>query len=232
MAEHDSSWNFPYGDHEMPRSADLITRAGKIVRSGGVVIVPTETFYALAADPFQEQAVRKIFGIKFRDERKPLALIASHQAVVERLAPHPGRLALELMDRFWPGSLTLLLEATVDVPKWLRGTGGKVGVRVPPECPARALADEAGGWITATSANLSGGPEPQEISFIAREVLDAVDMVIDLGPTPGGKPSTVVELVGSSVHVIRHGAVEESALSAALRDFRDQIRLDRGLVKH
>jgi L-threonylcarbamoyladenylate synthase len=208
---------------------DLITGAGEIIRSGGVAIIPTETFYALAADPFQEEAVLRIFRIKFRDEKKPLPLIASDRWVVESLAPHPGLLARELMARFWPGSLTILLDPAVEIPKWLRGPGGKVGVRVPPDCPARALAAQAGGWITATSANLSGGPEPQEIALIARKVLDAVDMVIDLGPTPGGKPSTVVEPLDSSVRIIRHGAIEDSVLLAAVARFLGQIRLDTTL---
>lgn len=204
----------------------VIARAAEIIRSGGVVIAPTETFYALAADPFQEQAVMRIFRIKFRNEEKPLPLIASDSSVVERLASQPSPLARELMARFWPGSLTILLNLMVEVPRWLRGPGGKVGVRVPPDCPARALAADAGGWITATSANLSDGPEPQEIGLISSKVLEAVDMVIDLGPTPGGKPSTVVEPFDSSLRIIRHGAVEDSVLRAAIGRFDGQIRLD------
>lgn len=204
----------------MQERIDLVSRAGEILKSGGVVIVPTETYYALAVDPFQEKAVLKIFRIKFRDEKKPLPLIASDRSVVDRLVRDPGRVAVELMDRFWPGSLTILLNPALDVPKWVQGPGGKIGVRVPPDCAAKALAAVAGGWITATSANVSGGPEPQEISLIAREVLEAVDLVIDLGPTPGGKPSTVVEPLDSGIRIIRHGAVDESLLRDAIRDLR------------
>ncbi|HMK37248.1 MAG TPA: L-threonylcarbamoyladenylate synthase [Desulfomonilaceae bacterium] len=196
----------------MSETHDAITRAGKIIRSGGVVLVPTETFYALAADPFREKAVARIFRIKCRDEKKPLPLIASRRSVAEPLIHNPGKTALLLMDGFWPGSLTMVFDPAVDVPKWLKGPGGKIGVRVPPDCPARDLAEESGGWITATSANLSGGPDPQEIASIARQVVAAVDAVIDLGPTPGGAPSTVVELLNSDIRIIRHGAVTESAL--------------------
>lgn len=204
----------------MQERIDLVSRAGEILKSGGVVIVPTETYYALAVDPFQEEAILKVFRIKSRDQRKPLPLIASDRSVVNRLVRDPGRVAVELMDRFWPGSLTILLNPALDVPKWLQGPGGKIGVRIPPDCAARALAAAAGGWITATSANVSGGPEPQEISFIAREVLEAVDLVIDLGPTPGGKPSTVVEPLNSGIRIIRHGAVDDSLLRDAIRDLR------------
>jgi L-threonylcarbamoyladenylate synthase len=193
-----------------------IGEAAAVIKSGDVVIVPTETFYALAVDPFQGKAVQKIFRIKFRDEKKPLPLIASDRSTVDRLVHAPGPTAVQLMDRFWPGSLTILLSLAVDVPRKIQGPGGKIGVRVPPDCPARALAAEAGGWITATSANLSGGPEPQEISAIPRELLAAVDFVIDLGATPGGKPSTVVEPLDSGIRIIRHGAIDERTLLAAL----------------
>ena len=116
------------------------------------------------------------------------------------------------MDRFWPGSLTILVAAAVPLPRFLTGPGGKIGVRVPPPCPARTLADLAGGWITATSANLSGDPNPREISDIAKEILDSVDLVLDLGPAPGGEPSTVVEPLEAGVRIVRHGAVPASAL--------------------
>jgi L-threonylcarbamoyladenylate synthase len=201
----------------MRERTDLISKAAAIVRSGGVVIVPTETFYALAVDPFQKKAVIRIFRLKSRDEKKPLPLIASDRSVVDRLVRTPGPIALEVMARFWPGSITILLEPTIDVPTWLHGPSGKIGVRVPPDCSARKLAAQAGGWITATSANLSGGPEPQEISSIDREVLAAVDLVIDLGPTPGGKPSTVVEPLDSGVRIVRHGAIDESIVRDAVR---------------
>lgn len=195
----------------------LIAEAARVIRSGGVVIVPTETFYALAVDPFQKQAVLKVFRIKSRDEKKPLPLISSSRAAVRSLVSDPGPIALALMKHFWPGSLTLLLNPIADVPEWLRGPGGKIGVRVPPDCPARALAAETGGWITGTSANLSGGPDPQDISSIAREVLEAADVVMDMGPTPGGKPSTVAEPLDAGLRIVRHGAVEESALWAVAR---------------
>jgi L-threonylcarbamoyladenylate synthase len=94
----------------------------------------------------------------------------------------------------------------------LTGPSGKIGVRVPPPCPARHLAERAGGWITATSANLSDRPNPQRVADIAEHVQQAVDMVIDLGPTPGGKPSTVVEPIGEYLRVIREGAVSMSTL--------------------
>jgi L-threonylcarbamoyladenylate synthase len=191
----------------------VLDRAAEIIRSGGVVIVPTETFYGLAADPFQEEAVRRVFRIKRRDERKPLPLIASDRSAVDGLIEQPDARVRELMARFWPGSLTILLRPRRALSNLLTNQDGLIGVRLPPTCPARALAAKVGGLITATSANLTGDPDPSEVSMISPQVLEAVDLVIDLGPTPGGKPSTVVEPAGSELRIVRDGAIPGSLLT-------------------
>jgi L-threonylcarbamoyladenylate synthase len=185
----------------------LLHEAAEILRRGGLVIVPTETFYGIAADPFQEAAVRRIFLLKGRELTKPLPLIASDREVVDSVIQPAAGKVLELMDRYWPGSLTILLAPVVAFGPMLSGPEGKIGVRVPPPCPARALARLAGGLITATSANLSGDPEADEISKISPRLRALVDLVIDLGRTPGGKPSTLVAPTADGVKIIRQGAV-------------------------
>lgn len=190
----------------------LYRRAGVIIRSGGLVILPTETFYALAANPFHEEAVRRVFRIKGRDETKPLPLIASDMTVVKELVCPMSSLERKLTDGFWPGSFTILLVPSKQVSTLLMGSEGKIGVRIPPECPARIVAARVGGWLTATSANLSGDLDPDDVSKIAKDVLDAVDMVMDLGPTLGGKPSTVVEPLDGDWRVLREGAVPEPVI--------------------
>ncbi len=196
----------------MTETESLYRRAGVIIRSGGLVILPTETFYALAASPFQEQAVRRVFRVKRRAGKKPLALIASDMAAVKGLVCRMSHLEQKLTDSFWPGSLTVLLVPSKQVSTLLMGPDGKIGVRIPPECPARIVAAKVGGWLTATSANLSGEPSPDEISKISPDVLDAVDLVIDLGPTLGGKPSTVVEPLDGDFRVLREGSIPESVI--------------------
>jgi L-threonylcarbamoyladenylate synthase len=196
----------------MAETESLYHHAAEIIRSGGLVILPTETFYALAASPFLEDVVRRVFAIKRRDERKPLPLIASDSAALQALVHSVPPLARKLADRFWPGSLTILLTPSRPVSPLLVGPEGKIGVRIPPECPARIVAAQAGGWLTATSANLSGDPNPDDVPKIAKEVLQAVDLVVDLGPTQGGKPSTIVEPLDSDFRVLREGAVPESVI--------------------
>jgi len=190
----------------------LLEKAAGVLRSGGVVIVPTETFYALAADPFQEEPVRRIFKLKGRTEEKPLPLIAADRDLVMKVIARPSDLALELMNRFWPGSLTIVLQPARPLSRLVSAADGKIGVRVPPPCAARTLARMAGGWITATSANISGDPDPEQISRIAEPVRNAVDFIVDLGPSPGGKPSTVLEPLDNAVRLIREGALPMDAL--------------------
>jgi L-threonylcarbamoyladenylate synthase len=192
----------------------IFDKAERVLTSGGLVIVPTETFYAIAADPAHEQAVRRIFSIKCRNEAKPLPLIAADRTVVEEMIAVQDDSVRQLMMRFWPGSLTILVFAT-GFSSSLTGPEGKIGVRVPPWCAARILAARVGGWITATSANLSGQEAPDEVAKIDPEVIGSVDLVMDLGPTRGGKPSTVIEPLDRGFQVIREGAIEISLI----RDF-------------
>ncbi|MFH1114347.1 MAG: L-threonylcarbamoyladenylate synthase [Pseudomonadota bacterium] len=195
---------------------ELCDEAAAIVRSGGVVIVLTETFYALAADPFRDDAVARIFSIKDRPRDKPLPLIAASRDLVRQMAPAPGPVAHALMNRFWPGSLTILLRPAGPVSKLLTGPSGKIGVRVPPPCAARSVAELSGGWLTATSANLSGDPNPDTIARIAPLVLRAVDMVMDCGSAPGGNPSTVVEPLDNGIRIIRPGGISLGTLSESI----------------
>jgi len=198
----------------------VFDRAERILRAGGIVIAPTETFYALVADPFQENAVRQIFSVKARDENKPLPLIAADVTTVKNLIQADQRLAHSMMERFWPGSLTILMEPSRTFSRLLTGSRGKIGIRVPPWCPARILATRTSGLITATSANLSGDPDPVGVASISPLVCGSVDLVLDLGPAPGGRPSTVVELINRGFRIVREGAIPESAIRAFVEQNR------------
>ncbi|MCA1960932.1 MAG: threonylcarbamoyl-AMP synthase [Desulfomonile sp.] len=193
----------------------LISQAAGVIRAGGLVILPTETFYALAADPWNKAAVKRIFEIKGRPLDKPLPLIAADRTSVEGVIVAPDRQTVRLMDEFWPGSLTILLAPARSVPRLLTDPAGRIGVRVPPDCAARSVAALAGGWLTATSANLSDEPAADRVALIRATLLDAVDLVVDLGRTPGGLPSTVVECFKGELRIIREGAVSADRLRCA-----------------
>ncbi|MCL5125410.1 MAG: L-threonylcarbamoyladenylate synthase [Deltaproteobacteria bacterium] len=199
-------------DRDVRTTALAMQIAAEAIMRGGTVVIGTETFYAIAANPFMDQAVEKIFSIKRRSFQSPLPLIAADQNFVNSKVICFSRIEETLIKRFWPGSLTILLDGCDNFSKHVRNEQGKIGVRVPTECPARRLAEKVGGWITATSANLSGEPAPEKVIDIPSEITDLVDVVIDSGPCPGGLPSTIVDTSCASWRVIRNGAVSEQTI--------------------
>lgn len=196
----------------------LLHKAAEIIRSGGVVIVATETFYALVANPSCVDAVARIFAIKGRSPAKPLPLIASDMTVVLCHLRNAGALTRCLAERFWPGSLTLVLSSNMVFAKGVEGPNGTIAVRVPPACPARHVASLVGGWLTATSANLSGEDPSDRVSAMPKVLLRAVDLVVDSGPTLGGLPSTVVEPFEDEYSILRQGVVRANDIEKVFQE--------------
>lgn len=186
--------------------------AAETVRAGGVVLVATETFYSMAADPCQEGAVRRIFETKRRVLAKPLPLIAADRECVERVAAPFSVEACALMDKFWPGSLTILFNASLHLSGLLTGSTGKIAIRVPPPCAAQLLAGQVAGLLTATSANLSGEPSPDTLDKISEFVRSSVDIAVDSGKAPGKGPSTIVEPVQGGFRVLRQGVLATAVI--------------------
>jgi L-threonylcarbamoyladenylate synthase len=193
-----------------------VRAAAAVLRRGGVVAYPTETFYALGALARDAAAVDRLARTKGRPDGKPLPLLAPDRAGVEDVALLEGA-AARLADAFWPGPLTLVLPARPGLPGAVTAGTGTVGIRVPGSDVARALAREAGGALVSTSANLAGGPPPASPSALAPELAARLDHVLDGGPAPGGLPSTVALCEGEVLRVLRPGPVPVEALERALR---------------
>ncbi len=193
-------------DPESPQR-DAIQEAAKWILNGGVVALPTDTLYGLAADPFSAAAVARVFEVKGRAAQRALPLIAADAAQVSlhlgRLTPAGQRLA----ERFWPGPLTLLIAAPRALAADVTGGTGKVGVRVPADAVARAICAEAGRPITATSANVSGETPTADPDEVERVLGDRIDLLIDTGRTRGGAASTIVDATGAGPVLVRAGAV-------------------------
>jgi len=180
------------------------------------VVYPTETFYGIAADPFSPSALKKLFAIKGRDPQKPIALIAADAPMAFEVAADTPAIARRLAMAFWPGPLTIVLPARAGFPAYLVGPDGGVGVRVSPHPIARALSQELGHPITATSANRSG-EEPATTLQAARKSLgDKVKVFLEGGTLSASAPSTVVACEPHGFRVIRAGAITERQLIAAL----------------
>jgi L-threonylcarbamoyladenylate synthase len=189
---------------------DAVEAAERALARGGVGVFPTETFYGLgcpAVGPHARDAVERVVAIKGRDASKAMPLIAADREAVLRVARDVPAAALALMDRFWPGPLTLVLPAVAGLPFAL-APEGEVGVRVSPHPLALLLARAAGGVLVATSANLTGRPPVVRVADLDSGVSRAVDFVLDGGDTPGGAPSTVVRVCADgTLEVLRPGAV-------------------------
>jgi L-threonylcarbamoyladenylate synthase len=187
-------------------SDDAIRRAGEILRRGGVVAYPTDTLYGLAADPRSAEAVRRLFEAKGRESSLAIPLIAStlEQALK---AGEFSDAHVRLAKAFWPGPLTIVVPAQSTIARDLLGGGSTVAIRVPAHPVAAALAAELGFCITSTSANRSGQVPATTAEQVAVDLGDAVDLVVDGGPSRGGPPSTIVELSEHGPRLIRAGAV-------------------------
>jgi L-threonylcarbamoyladenylate synthase len=195
---------------------DAVEEAAARVRQGGLGVVPTRGLYGLAANAFRESAVARLFALKGRPADKPVLVLISDPSELDRLVvgvPETGRL---LMDRFWPGRLTLVLPARPEVPAALTAGTGKIGVRLCGHPAARMLAAAAGGPVTGTSANRSGGPGCHRIGDLDPEVARGVDFILDAGPLAGGPGSTVVDVCGDRPEVLREGAASRAELAEVL----------------
>jgi L-threonylcarbamoyladenylate synthase len=193
-----------------------VRAAGEALRRGGLVVYPTETYYALGALATDAAAVARLAHAKGRPDGKPLPLLAEDRAAVEAVAFLEGP-AARLADRFWPGPLTLVLPARDVLAPEVTARTGTVGIRVPGGEVARALARAAGGAIVSTSANLAGAPPPRRGGDLDPALRARIDVVLEAGEAPGGLPSTVVALEEGALRVLRTGPVSVDALERALR---------------
>jgi len=193
-----------------------VATAATALRRGELVVYPTETFYGLGALASLPGALARLVAAKLRPEGKPLPLLAADADMAFALWEEVPEAAGRLAGRFWPGPLTLVAAAASGLPAALV-LDGAVGVRVPGLALARELARLAGGPLVSTSANPAGRSAPSTAADLAPALLARIDLVLDGGPTPGGLPSTVVEIRPSGARLLRAGAVPWSEVEASLR---------------
>ncbi len=181
-----------------------IARACEALRSGGVVVYPTDTVYGLGCDITQKRAVEKIIRIKGRDPKKPMSFVCSDLTHISRYA-RVSNFSYRILKRHLPGPYTFILEASREVPKMLLTRQKTVGIRVPDHAVALALVAELGNPVLSTSANPSGGDPLNDPAEIRTVLGKQVDLILDSGVLPR-MPSTVVSLVDDRVQVLREGA--------------------------
>jgi len=176
-----------------------------ILKKGGVLAIPTETFYGLGCRALDKNAIKKIFYVKERPKDKPLPIIASDQAMVREICCDISEIAKEFMDKFWPGPLTLVLKGKKNLPNGIIDDMGRVAVRVSNHPFCLALTKELSSPVTATSANKSNKPACITAYQVSIQLNGLIPLIIDGGETRGGLASTIIDCTGCEPRLIRQG---------------------------
>ncbi len=195
-----------------PDDDEVLAQAARVLAAGGVVACPTETFYALAVDAFQERALQRLMDIKDRPVDKALLVLVADRDMVAKVAVNVIPLAEQLMTQFWPGPLTLILPARPGLPLPLTGGSGTIGVRQSGHPLAQRLPQFYGQPLTGTSANLAGGEPLLRAAQVQQEMGEVIDLILADGPCAGGLPSTILNVVQEPPRLIRAGAIGVAAL--------------------
>lgn len=196
-----------------PLSKQDITSLKSLIAAGKLLVVPTDTVYGIAADPFSASAVDRLLTAKGRGRDFPSPVLVSSISQAGALVPEIPALARVFMERFWPGALTVVLPARKDLPLDLGVTGGTVALRQPNQSDLLQLLQE-NGPLAVTSANLHGLPPAQTVTQAQDYFSDKVAEYIDAGPSQIGEPSTIVKVEESGYSVLRSGAIPPRQLVA------------------
>lgn len=195
-----------------------IRYAAEFIRRGELVAIPTDTFYGIAADPFNLAAVEQIYRVKGRPETRALPILVNTTAQAISLSRDVPYTFHKLSAKFWPGPLTLLVEASTGVPLKVTAHTGHVALRWPKSPFVDALIGLVKGPITGTSGNISGQPACATAVELLEQMGDRLPLIIDGGETPGNLASTIVRLEGDDWAVMREGVISEQEIRSALED--------------
>jgi L-threonylcarbamoyladenylate synthase len=198
--------------------------ARAVLQRHGIMAVPTETFFGLAVDPFQEKALDRLFALKDRSPEKPVLVLVDDATMLTQVVREVPAGAARLMARFWPGPLTLIFPAQASLPRGLTGGTGTIGVRQPRQALTCRLIAALGHPITGTSANRAGRPPLCGAAAVAREFGAGVDLILDAGPCPGGLPSTIVDVTVSPPRLVRAGALSSAELAEIMPEIEPSAR--------
>jgi len=194
----------------------VVEYASRYIRRGEVVGLPTDTFYALSADPFNLAAIETVFRCKGRPETKALPILVNSVEQAVGLARDVPHIFLELAQRFWPGALTLVVRATHRLPLKVTGNTGRVALRWPNSRVVTAVVEAVGGPITGTSANLSGFPSCTNAHQIVKQLDNRLPLILDGGDTGATLASTIVRIDGDDYAIVREGAIPDADIHNAL----------------
>ncbi len=193
-----------------------LNHAIKILENNGIVAFPTDTVYGLGAMVFQPLGIKRLFLAKGRENTQAVPVLLGNVEDITIVTEYPGQAVHRLAGRFWPGPLTLVLPRRSIIPKLIAPTP-TIGVRIPNHPVAIKLLKRTGP-LAVTSANLSGGENAHTAEEVLAQLDGRVDLILDGGRTPGGIPSTVVDMTGEDINILRSGPISEEEIRGVLRD--------------
>lgn len=200
----------------VPQTLNSFQHVAKVITTGGVIAFRTDTFYGLGADPFNASAVQKIRELKGREDDKPILIVISNTREIDRLIPLRTKAFDDLAKRFWPGALTIIGQATAELPHQVTAGMKTVGVRLPDDDRVRALIAACGDALTATSANASGQPAARTAAECESYFGQQIDLIVDGGATTSAAPSTVVDATTAELKLVREGVIPWSEIRSAI----------------
>lgn len=195
---------------------EVLAAALRVLQRGGVVAFPTDTVYGIGVLATMDSAVARLYEVKDRNQEKSIPVLIGQRGHLDRIVTHVPTAAQALIQAFWPGPLTVVLPRKPGLPETL-GPTDTVGVRMPDQDLARALLDRAGPLAT-TSANRSGRPSSIDPGGVLADLEGRIELLIDGGECPGGKPSTVLDCTRSPPLIVRSGPISPEAIRDILND--------------
>jgi L-threonylcarbamoyladenylate synthase len=197
-----------------PRESELFSDVKKVIDQGNLVVYPTETLYALGANPFSEKAITKIFQVKNRPLTLPISVAVSDLEMMKGIA-EVSELAQKIAMQFLPGPLTLLMKKKAQFPLILTSGSDLIGIRIPKHKAALKIIEETGP-ITVTSANLHSQPDPKNLDVAVNQLGEKVTLYIDCGECEYQSPSTIVDVSTASAKIIRKGVIPDDNILSVI----------------
>lgn len=198
-------------------TASNILQASECIKQGGLIAYPTETVYGLGVDPFNRQALSRLFAAKGRDAEKALIVLIRGPQDLPVLTTEIPSIAQSLIDAFWPGPLTLIFKAHPKLPKELLGGRDTIALRHSSATIAQSLVETLQGPLTSTSANRSGSPPAQSAIEADAQLGNHLDIILDGGPSPQSQPSTVLDISTNTPQILREGIITSDTLQAYIK---------------
>ena len=189
-----------------------LKKPAEIIKSGGIVIFPTETVYGIGVNGLDEKAIKKLYEVKQRPLNKPISLLVSNMDMIKKVAKDITKLEYLLIEKFFPGPFTIILKKKDIVPDVLTANSNTVGVRMPANKIALELIEYSGVPIATPSANISGQPSGTNLKDIIKDFNGKVDYFINGGQSEIGLASTIVQVIDGVPHILRQGSIKEEDL--------------------